>query len=123
MQPTDTGRALHAERNDRTGVSGRGAVAQAWGFLFGSVTIGVIAAEVGLTHHAAWVLAPAGAGVLAGFAVLRNVHGRVATATTTAPQRPDVASWWARRGMWWMLLSGLPSWVAIDAAALALHRG
>lgn len=105
---------------DKIPSSARGLVGQAWGFFLAGVALAAFAVAVGVSHHASWVLILAAIGLLAGGMSLTATMKRCRM-NTDAPDRP-VNLWWARRGLWLMLGSNLPIYVAIAGAAVALNH-
>jgi hypothetical protein len=98
-------------------------LAQAGGFWAAAMVIGTVAAVLGLTHHEAWVVVPAGAGAAVDSVALamtwrryRRYGGRLTAA---------MAAWWLKRGIWLMFGGSLAAWAAGAVAVLALthHRG
>jgi len=95
-------------------------VGQAWGFFLAGVGLGAFAVAIGLSHNASWVVIPAAIGVVAAGMSLTTTMRRCRMDT----DMPDssLKLWWARRGLWLMMGSNLPIYVAIAGAAVALNR-
>lgn len=96
------------------------AQAQAIGWFCGAVALGVLACGIGVAKHSEWLIIPAVLGVMMSGVVVRDCHRWY---KRDGKQPSDgFRAWWPRRGVWLLLSSGIPTWVAVGGMAFALRQ-
>jgi hypothetical protein len=92
---------------------------QAWGIFLAAVCLGVLAVVLGLTNSAAWVVLPALVGLLMsgwGLVLVGRRCRDIGTLTAESYRR------WTVRGLSLMMLSLVPTYVAVGGAAFAMSN-
>jgi hypothetical protein len=92
---------------------------QAYGFAAGDVFIAIFAVAIGSTHGMSWVILPAALGVGCDAWQVARIRTRQ---HQSSPSDTTLADWWRRHGLWQMLASSLPVYLALVASAVALAR-
>jgi hypothetical protein len=93
---------------------------QSLGAFAADVVICAMAAIIGVTHHSSWILIPSVFGVLAGGWLVSYCRQLLRTDTEESAQ--SLLAWWRRRGLGLALVTSLPAFIAIGAAAEALKH-